>query len=212
MRGGQPRHPASGGVPAGSSPRAWRSTLLERLLDGDDGVFSTCVEVNLLWPAIQCGRVSLLHVRGGQPGSAPPSNGTPGSSPRAWRSTSVSRVSLTFSAVFSTCVEVNRSARLSSASSSGLLHVRGGQPAEESRIDALLWSSPRAWRSTGVRARLVVGAHGLLHVRGGQPTSGSGSPTRPRSSPRAWRSTLVRPPPESQALVFSTCVEVNRIP
>ena len=129
-------------------------------------VFSTHVEVNRCRGHTRQRARRFLHARGGEPkliGSAAEQARflhARGGEPVEWVR---EQAKLT---VFSTHVEVNRSAPARPACPSRFLHARGGEPN---------------------RAFALPSGDRFLHARGGEPTSGKSLAKTAQFSPRTWR-------------------------
>ena len=126
VRGGVSRKPGPKKSRNKFSPRAWRCFCkMASTIDLVD-VFSTCVEVFLLFLCPFLPLLRFLHVRGGVSGNFINSRIYPLFSPRAWRCFSESLRLAVVCHVFSTCVEVFLYVVARSAYVRCFLHVRGG--------------------------------------------------------------------------------------
>ena len=210
------------------SPRMWRWSYWCYFWKKPTFVFSTYVEVILVWSVPALIKVCILHVCGGDPIFHCCSILCFMYSPRMWRWSCKLRVLLTQQQVFSTYVEVIPSCWSFWTVILSILHVCGGDPDEEpsSSFDALY--SPRMWRwsytpcplkvwqrvfSTYVEVILIptMGRNqvaSILHVCGGDPQHICKCSDKAWYSPRMWRWSLKRARRQQMEKVFSTYVEV----
>ena len=86
------------------SPRAWRCFSPPEAWRRKRGVFSTCVEVFLIYYLLSISLGRFLHVRGGVSASISASPREVAFSPRAWRCFAITRKMQRKLAVFPTCV------------------------------------------------------------------------------------------------------------
>ncbi len=132
--------------------------------------------------------------------------------------------------VFPTCVGVDRQEYRNTGTCKSIPHVRGGGPLRFSRSISTLKYSPRAWGWTAFICALAfslkvfptcVGVDrwhqrypechpGIPHVRGGGPPTVAPIWKCSPYSPRAWGWTAVANRGAGGALVFPTCVGVDR--
>ena len=146
MCGGDPKLQPAFDKVGKYSPRVWRWSLMlhkpfKLLL-----VFSTCVEVILLRNTFASLVESILHVCGGDPIIVVIAELMCMYSPRVWRWSYDDSKKSTTNSVFSTCVEVIPRKRFKKSTTSGILHVCGGDPTviEDTKLS---WKySPRVWR------------------------------------------------------------------
>ena len=128
------------------SPRMWRWSLKQPLHLPLCLVFSTYVEVILY---LKCGDriyLGVLHVCGGDPTAFKSRLSIWWCSPRMWR-WSCSNPLVSFAVeVFSTYVEVFLKNAKEARSTTGVLHVCGGDPLAWARIILRVPCSPRMWR------------------------------------------------------------------
>ena len=183
-------------------------------------VFSTSVEVFLVYSCEIDVYNCLLHVRGGVSKGALLPQTKSRSSPRPWRCFSLQGYRCRHRAVFSTSVEVFPFRSFSKLRAASLLHVRGGVSGTRGILVPITSSSPRPWRcfwsstNTSRPARVFstsvevfprgmidsLGRSGLLHVRGGVS-----NPSGNKLKERKVFSTSVEVFPRNRTLVPTMC-------
>ena len=109
-------------------------------------IFSTYVEVILIFAIISYNSCNFLHVCGGDPITTISSNANKLFSPRMWRWSQLTRTIGIQSKIFSTYVEVILILKRSVIQTMNFLHVCGGDPESETGNDEWKKFSPRMWR------------------------------------------------------------------
>ncbi len=188
------------------SPRAWGWTVTQEAVYLDLTVFPTCVGVDRDPARVHRCERRIPHVRGGGPGTRLAVQQMREYSPRAWGWTVGPTGRHQASAVFPTCVGVDRCLSCPQPKHTSIPHVRGGGPTPTGLISTPIMYSPRAWGWTassgdrdaakrvfptcvGVdRPGFVNPFRGLRipHVRGGGPPADMTDEEWGLYSPRAW--------------------------
>ena len=189
MCGGDPNSLTVSNKWRGYSPRVWRWSLFNKVVDVIVIVFSTCVEVILSSPAWIASTWCILHVCGGDPQIYVLTGHDPKYSPRVWRWSYLKSKARFNRCVFSTCVEVILFIYWINLHILCILHVCGGDPIVRPPTNISKLYSPRVWRwsllerpnskldrvfSTCVEVIPFVRntehlCWGILHVCGGDP-------------------------------------------
>ena len=128
------------------SPRMWRWSQHQKTVSGKELVFSTYVEVILLWAASSSPVTRILHVCGGDPKACKLIRAPLQYSPRMWRWSSSKEVRKNLNKVFSTYVEVILLSSSFAVEHFCILHVCGGDPVGSTTKKISGMYSPRMWR------------------------------------------------------------------
>ena len=202
--------------------------MVIRLLVSSLPVFSTHVEVFLLWTIILFLRLGFLHARGGVSLEALNSTIAEKFSPRTWRCFQPEDGRNLQVHVFSTHVEVFPKCTIFETKQNRFLHARGGVSTVLLWVLCLSWFSPRTWRcfrcyglceglyqvfSTHVEVfpedkKFLTSKVSFLHARGGVSRLRTLNCLTVKFSPRTWRCFRHRLLCLHRQGVFSTHVEV----
>ena len=195
----------------GYSPRVWRWSYCSCFNTKPKVVFSTCVEVILIFIVSKSKRLGILHVCGGDPTNIAHKPLQFLYSPRVWRWSRYSMLLKSTRLVFSTCVEVILICFHAPQKSQCILHVCGGDPDSHHHR-----KSSKSVFSTCVEvipspSNALLLKYCILHVCGGDPRFNEAIAVNILYSPRVWRWSFCTITAHPQGIVFSTCVEVIKM-